>query len=93
MSAVDDLLAQEFVCARCEHKGGHVERTLHNPFGNGFNVILVGGSDLAGVRAATAALIAKLTSERHTKDDLSLGWTMQIRLGKGVQVPKDIELT
>jgi predicted nucleic-acid-binding Zn-ribbon protein len=26
MSTADDLLAQEFVCARCERKGGHVER-------------------------------------------------------------------
>jgi predicted nucleic-acid-binding Zn-ribbon protein len=26
MSEVDNLLAREFVCARCEHKGGHVER-------------------------------------------------------------------
>jgi predicted nucleic-acid-binding Zn-ribbon protein len=26
MAEVDDLLAQEFVCARCEHKGAHVER-------------------------------------------------------------------
>lgn len=26
MSRVDDLLAEEFVCARCEHKGARVER-------------------------------------------------------------------
>jgi predicted nucleic-acid-binding Zn-ribbon protein len=26
MSKVDDLLAQEFSCPRCEHKGAHVER-------------------------------------------------------------------
>jgi len=26
MAKADDLLAQEFVCARCEHRGGEVER-------------------------------------------------------------------
>ncbi|MBN1873109.1 MAG: hypothetical protein JXA33_02690 [Anaerolineae bacterium] len=26
MSRVDDLLASEFVCARCKNHGGHVER-------------------------------------------------------------------
>ena len=26
MSRADDLLAQEFVCARCDHKGARVER-------------------------------------------------------------------
>jgi predicted nucleic-acid-binding Zn-ribbon protein len=26
MAQVDELLAREFVCARCEHKGAHVER-------------------------------------------------------------------
>jgi len=30
--------------------GGHVVRTLHNPFGNGFNVVFAGGSDRAGVK-------------------------------------------
>jgi len=72
---------------------GYVVRTLHNPFGNGFNVILVGGSDAVGVRAGTQALIDNLAARGPTKGDLSLGWTMQIRLGKGVEVPKDVELT
>jgi predicted nucleic-acid-binding Zn-ribbon protein len=26
MAKTEELLGQEFVCARCEHKGGHVER-------------------------------------------------------------------
>lgn len=26
MAKAEELLAQEFVCARCEHRGGHVER-------------------------------------------------------------------
>jgi predicted nucleic-acid-binding Zn-ribbon protein len=26
MAKIDQVLAQEFVCPRCEHKGAHVER-------------------------------------------------------------------
>ncbi|NLF11649.1 MAG: hypothetical protein GX597_07660 [Anaerolineaceae bacterium] len=26
MARAEDLLSQEFVCARCQHKGAHVER-------------------------------------------------------------------
>ena len=73
--------------------GGYVVRTLHNPFGNGFNVILVGGSDAVGVRAATKDLVDRLAAQPYARDDLSLGWTMKIRLGKGIQVPTDVELT
>ncbi len=40
--------------------GGFEVRTIHNPFGGGHNVILVGASDAKGVEAATNALIAKL---------------------------------
>ena len=72
---------------------GHVLRTLHNPFGNGFNVILVGASDLTGMRAATKDLVDRLAAHPRTKDDVSLGWTMQIKLGNGVQVPTDVEAT
>ncbi|MGI6459266.1 MAG: hypothetical protein ACOX5J_04100 [Candidatus Hydrogenedentales bacterium] len=38
--------------------GGYVVRSLHNPMGDGHNVILLGGSDLAGVSKATAAFCA-----------------------------------
>ncbi|MBM3888353.1 MAG: hypothetical protein FJ388_04425, partial [Verrucomicrobia bacterium] len=41
-------------------RGGYEVRTIHNPFGGGHNVILVGGSDASGVDKATNALIEKL---------------------------------
>lgn len=37
--------------------GGHNVRTVHNPEGNGFNLIAVGGSDAAGHRAAGEKLV------------------------------------
>jgi hypothetical protein len=41
--------------------GGYEVRSIHNPFGGGHNVVLVGGSDAKGVDAATDALIAGLS--------------------------------
>ncbi|MSS73136.1 MAG: hypothetical protein EXS64_16840 [Candidatus Latescibacteria bacterium] len=59
--------------------GGYEVRSLHNPFGGGHNVILVGGSDRAGVDRATDEfvlidgpegsidlLIARAPTDMHT---------------------------
>jgi len=72
---------------------GYVVRTLHNPFGNGYNVIFVGGSDRAGVDAGTDVLIEKLRQAALAgpgKGTLSLGWLAEIKLGKGITVPTDL---
>ncbi|MBT3380636.1 MAG: hypothetical protein HN406_33865, partial [Lentisphaerae bacterium] len=69
---------------------GYVVRTLHNPFGNGHNVIFVGGSDSAGVTAGTNALITKLEAIGAAQGRLALGRTAEIKLGKGVEVPTDL---
>ena len=68
--------------------GGHVVRTLHNPFGNGFNVVFAGGSDRAGVERATAILIRELGKAARVRN-LRLGRLADIRLGKGIEVPTD----
>jgi len=70
--------------------GGYVVRTLHNPFCDGNNVILVGGSDLLGVDAATDALIALLNKISVSEDTLSVGWLAEIKLGEGIRVPADL---
>ncbi|MHC4486979.1 MAG: hypothetical protein ACYS4T_17515 [Planctomycetota bacterium] len=70
--------------------GGHVVRTLHNPFGDGNNVIFVGGSDIVGVDAATNTLIAKLNKISVSEDTLSIGWLTEIKLGKRIRVPVDL---
>ncbi|MGD8499391.1 MAG: hypothetical protein PVJ86_02015 [Phycisphaerales bacterium] len=72
-------------------QGGHVVRTLHNPFGDGNNVIFVGASDLAGVEAAADTLIAQLNkADVSSADTLSVGWLAEIRLGRGIRVPTDL---
>lgn len=65
--------------------GGHVLRSVHNPYGTGWNVILVGASDDRGLRDAVAAF------ERALAQGLTLPWLMDIKLGDGHEVPDDAE--
>jgi len=95
--AIEELYNRHFCLLdlRYPGPGGHVLRSVHNPFGNGCNAILVGGSDDAGVAAATGALCAALARARANGDqvrgdgpaDLSLGWLMDIVLGAGMDLP------
>ena len=71
--------------------GGYVVRSLHNPFGNGRNVIAVGGSDAAGVAQAADVFIRKLTDDSGGATGLSVGRLMEIRLGDGMHVPEALE--
>ena len=70
--------------------GGYAVRTVHNPYGDGNSVVVVGGSDTPGVEAGAAALAQKIAALPAPKGSLSLGWTMITRLGKGTSVPTDI---
>ena len=70
--------------------GGYVLRTLHDPFGNGLNVVLVGGSDAEGVAAAAEVLCRLDAVAVDTERDFSVGRLQEIRLGRGVTVPSDI---
>lgn len=63
---------------------GHALLSLHNPFGNGRNAILVGGSDKAGV-AESARILAEAIA---ASPDGSLGWLHDIALGEGQTAPE-----
>lgn len=65
-------------------KGGYVIRTLHDPYGTGRNVILLGGSDTAGVREAAKIFADMLEPELG---NLSIGRIMDIKLGEGHEMP------
>ncbi len=67
---------------------GYEVRTLHDPFGNGSNVVLVGASDDAGMDAATTTLVRKI---EESAPALTLGRLMEIKLGKGITVPKNLK--
>ncbi len=66
-------------------------RTLHNQFGDGHNVVFVGGSDHGGVKAATDVFIRKLKGTGAKRGSLAVGWLAEIRLGKSVNVPQNIK--
>ncbi len=70
--------------------GGSVVRTLHDPFGDGHNVIFAGGSDTTGVEAAAQVLVQKLRAARAAKGDLSVSRLMEIDLGDGITPPTDV---
>lgn len=58
-------------------EGGYEVRSLHDPYGSGHNVILLGGSDLDGVQAAADAFCARLDGG---PGELSVGRLMEIVL-------------
>lgn len=69
---------------------GYVIRSVHNPFGNGAGLLVVGGSDPVGVAAGAERLVQILANVRASEGKLSLGWTMETRLGRGVTPPSDV---
>jgi|GEM_PF-1213811 len=72
-------------------KGGSLVRTIHNPWGNGVNAILLGGSDVQGVQQAVDRFVAKLLKG----DTLTIPRTMDIILPKGSADeadPTDVEI-
>ena len=90
---ISDLYNQYYTLLdlRYPGAGGYVVRTLHNPLGDGNNVIFVGGSDLKGVAAATEIFIAELDSQKWREGSLSVGWLAEIKLGSNIEVPSDIQ--
>ncbi len=66
-------------------EGGYEVRSIHNPYGTGTNVILVGGSDERGAAEAVRKFCARL----EPADPLSVGWLFDLRLGRNLAVPGD----
>lgn len=72
-------------------KNGYSVRSLHNPFGNGYSAVLIGGSDKEGVVSGIKAFIDHLKIlPKVAEGNLSTGWTMLTKLGDGVVIPSDI---
>jgi len=59
---VAPLYHRNYIAADAHYPGvgGHILRTVHDPWGNGCNVILAGGSDIAGVTTSVEALLRRL---------------------------------
>ena len=70
--------------------GGHDVHSLHNPFGDKFNVILAGGSDAAGDRKAVEVLANHIRKNKVGKS-LSLGFISDAALSPSYKVAKDVK--
>lgn len=74
-NAVLDRLYREYFVYTDAHypgSGGYELRTLHNPYGDGANVVILGGSDDAEVTAAAERLIARPESKLPPVIDVRL---------------------
>ena len=82
---IETLYRQWYVILDLKYPGpgGYVVRSLHNPYGTGRNVIFLGGSDDPGVTEAGKVFLGMLGTGRS----LSVGWTMKIKLGQGMERP------
>lgn len=69
-------------------EGGYVVRSLHDPYGTGRNVILLGGSDAEGAREAVQKFVKILQKAQKDNSGLKVGWLMHIKLGNGIELPK-----
>ncbi len=76
-----------FLDLRYPGRNGYVVRSLHNPYGTGNNVLLLGGSDDAGVLKAVRRFVDTLEGG----DPLTVGWRMDIQLGEDVPDPPEPE--
>ena len=69
---------------------GYIIRTSHNTFGNGHGLVIVGGSDTAGVNQGAKELAAILAKISSAQGELAIGWTMETKLGAGLEPPTDV---
>lgn len=80
--------AYTFLDLRYPGPGGYVLRSLHSPFGDGRNVIFVGGSDDGGVAAAADMLIKRLSGRRGS---LSVGYLAEIKVSPDYKLPQSLK--
>ncbi len=73
--------------AKYPGKGGAVVRSVHDPFGNGGNVITVAGSDFDGDQSAVEKFVAILDALVFS-NHLTLGYLADITLGEGLIPPE-----
>jgi hypothetical protein len=84
-----------FVCADAAYTGagGYELRSVHDPWGNGHNAIVLGAQDAAGLEAGVAKFIA-LIAERAARGEWKLGRLMELKFSeKGRRTPLETKLS
>ncbi|MEA3400811.1 MAG: PQQ-binding-like beta-propeller repeat protein [Armatimonadota bacterium] len=71
------LQAYDFTDYSWPSPGGHVVRTIRDPFGTGAHVLMVGGSDAEGVADAVEALLGHVEAQ-----GADLGYLNLVKLGR-----------
>lgn len=66
-------------------EGGYEVRSIHNPYGTGTNVILLGGSDERGAAEAVRRFRARL----EPADPRAAGWLLEVRRGRNHEPAAD----
>lgn len=92
-AVVSKLYDQFYTLTDLKYPGpqGYEVRTLHNPYGNGVNAVLLGGSDDVGVQSASRRFAEIVAQTKGSDDGFFLGRLMEIKLGEGVVPPKDLK--
>lgn len=92
-SAISDLYdkAYTFIDLKYPGSGGFVVNSLHNPFGDGRNILFAGGSDPEGVKAATSSLIELIAAAGGKQGMLSVNYLFKVKLGKGYKLPGNVK--
>ena len=88
---MEDLYNRHYTLldARYPGKDGAVARSLHNPFGDKRNYLLVGGSDPAGDLLA-AQLLARRIASLPAGESLTLGYFADLQYGRDVRFPENV---
>ncbi len=76
--------------ARFPGPGGSDLRSLHDPFGDGFNIITVGAMDSAGLARAVDWLVAEIARLSPRGGSLALGRLQRTEFAKGTVLPETV---
>ncbi len=76
--------------AKYPGSGGSELRSLHNPFGDRHNIILVGGSDSAGDHAAVTKLV-RVIEAQPAGLELRLGFLADVTLNPDYRIARDVK--
>ena len=71
--------------------GGYDVHSLHNPFGDKFNVLLAGGSDAAGDLKAAEILAGYIRKSKVGKNSLGVGFIADAKLSPSYKVARDVK--
>jgi hypothetical protein len=85
---IDNLYIRHFCLTDKAYpgSGGYEVRTISNPTGKGFNVLLLGATRAEDLARATAFFVAQLAKLPAGKN-LTAGYFMQIALPDGIKIP------